>query len=427
MNNNAVPEPNPKPLKQLILVIAVLAFAIAGFWLLLNSRETPPAQPIPERSWNVTSMSATPGEYSPQLKIYGQISTPINSEITAAVSAYVSSLKVNEGAAVSAGQSLIQLDPRDIQLNVQQQQGLRDAILAQIDAEKVRYQADLKQLATERNLFALAQRSVERYRSLKGKNLSSELQLEDAERSYQQQLLSLTARETEIADHPNRLAQLEAQLMQAEANLAKTELDLERTDIQAPYNGRVSQILVAPGERVSSGTPLIRLFATDKLELKAQIPARYLPLVKSALNKGQTVQASTVFTDEPVNIKLAHLASEITNGQGGVYGFFRLPDEQAKAEIELGRSLELQLHLPPIANVVAVPAQSLYGTNRVYRVTEEQRIEAVTVEKLGETEINGETRVLVHSDQLQPTDAIITTQLPTAITGLKVNVVNNGL
>ena len=81
------------------------------------------------------------------------------------------------------------------------------------------------------------------------------------------------------------------------------------------------------------------------------------------------------------------------------------------------------LLLPSIENVFSLPVSSIYGSNRIYRV-EDERLAAVKVEKLGSQYINDNQFVLVRSEKLKAGDEIITTQLPHAVSGLKVEVHN---
>jgi hypothetical protein len=64
----------------------------------------------------------------------------------------------------------------------------------------------------------------------------------------------------------------------------------------------------------------------------------------------------------------------------------------------------------------------MYGLDRIYRL-EDGRMTALTVERVGEQRTAaGQTQVLARSPDLQAGDRVITTQLPNAITGLKVEV-----
>ena len=96
---------------------------------------------------------------------------------------------------------------------------------------------------------------------------------------------------------------------------------------------------------------------------------------------------------------------------------------EAAETLTIGDTLEMTLELPAIEDVFSVPVSSIYGTNRIYRV-ENERLVAVKVEKLGGQYSDGRQFLLVRSDSLKPGDEIITTQLPLAVNGLKVEVRN---
>ena len=46
--------------------------------------------------------------------------------------------------------------------------------------------------------------------------------------------------------------------------------------MRAPFNGRIVEVMVSPGRRTRVGDPLVDLFDTDALVLRAQLPARHL-------------------------------------------------------------------------------------------------------------------------------------------------------
>jgi len=64
--------------------------------------------------------------------------------------------------------------------------------------------------------------------------------------------------------------------------------------------------------------------------------------------------------------------------------------------------------------------QSIYENDRVYQVVDD-RLQALTVERVGDHATDaGEYRILVRGEGLRPGARIITTQLPKAISGLRV-------
>ena len=82
--------------------------------------------------------------------------------------------------------------------------------------------------------------------------------------------------------------------------------------------------------------------------------------------------------------------------------------------------MNLTITLPPEADLVALPVQSIYENDRIYLVHND-RLKALTVERLGDHQTRaGEYRILVRSGELEAGQSILTTQLPKAISGLLV-------
>ncbi|WP_315982376.1 hypothetical protein [Aliamphritea spongicola] len=79
----------------------------------------------------------------------------------------------------------------------------------------------------------------------------------------------------------------------------------------------------------------------------------------------------------------------------------------------------MTLTLPPVERSLIIPPQALYGTNRIYRITD-GRLEALEIQRIGDTSVNGKAGILITASDLQEGDKILATQLPNAISGLRV-------
>jgi hypothetical protein len=123
---------------------------------------------------------------------------------------------------------------------------------------------------------------------------------------------------------------------------------------------------------------------------------------------------------QPVVAQLDRLGGETGQNSGGLDALFQVTE--GVRWLIPGRVLTVHMDLPPEDNVVALPFEAWYGLDRIYRL-EDGRMAALTVERVGEQrDAAGQARVLARSPDLQAGDRIITTQLPNAITGLKVEV-----
>ncbi|WP_432696613.1 efflux RND transporter periplasmic adaptor subunit [Marinobacterium sp. YM272] len=404
-----------------LLPILIILLAVFSFRVLKATRPQAPAQPISERSWSVHAVSVTPEELQPQVTLYGAVETPQMATLSAAVEADVIAISALEGEQVDAGTPLLRLDPRDVEISIRQLQAQLDSASAQVEAEKVRHRSDLTDLELQQELVALKEQDLQRYNNLVGRNLVSQQQIDSAQTALQQQRLNLNSLRAAIADHPHRLAQLNAEKARLQASLESLQLDLDRTQIKAPYAARVAAVHVARGDRVRNGDALIDLYDLEQLEVRAQIPERLLSQLRPFIRAtDRQVIAHTRLDGEPLKLRLDRLGATVSSGKAGVDALFRFIDPGLIPEP--GRSLSLELSLPPQPDLIALPPTALYGTDRVYRVVE-SRLEPVQVQRVGQlTRSDGADRILVKSDSLRAGEQVITTQLPNAIAGLLVQV-----
>lgn len=409
-----------KTLMKWLLPLLILAAAVFIFQYLKGSKPVASSKPPQQRLWSVQTQPVAFERHQPELVLYGKVESPAASKLTAAVTAYVEKVAVKEGQTVAKGDLLLQLDPRDAELSLRQQEGNLQSIKAQLDALEVQHRADKAALRIEKELYALAEKSVKRFQNLAKRKVSSEDQLDNAKRAYQQQALSLNNREQAIRSYSARKAQLQAELTRASAAHDAAKLDLDRTSVTAPFAGKIASVDVSVGDRVRSGEILTTLYDPSEIQIRSQIPSKDLAQVRASLAAGQQLQAKTQVDGQTVSLTLARLASSVAAGKAGVDALFDL--QQGSFAPETGRTLSLTLALAPQDNTIALPPLALYGIDRVYRV-QNGALEAVTVERIGNTQTSaGETRVLVRSQALKPDDQVIITQLPNAISGLPVKI-----
>jgi len=402
------------------LLIVLLTFALLMIFKFIQPE--PPVKPQEEKTWTVQTTHLVDGEKSPQLELYGQVESPHTATITAIINADVKSLDVNEGQNVTQGQLLITLDDTDAKLAFEDKTSYVAELEALIDSEKNRYKNDLAALKLEKSLVALAEKKLAREEKTSKTNLTSQSSFDSQKQALNNQKLALTARQLNITDHPARLAQLEARLSRSRAQAQQAENDLLRATVVAPFDGIILKTMVSPGERVRPGEVLLEMYATDQVELRAQLPQKFIAIVKQSLADQLPLEA-TVQTDSGRHVvSMSRISGSMADGGHGVDALFMV-DSDVVDTLTIGDTLEMTLELPAIDNVFSVPVSSIYGTNRIYRVDDE-RLVAVSVEKMGRQYKEDKQFIRVRRHELQAGDENITTQLPHAITGLKVEIHN---
>ncbi len=391
----------PRKLAPAVLIAA----AVLVFFLLVATRPAKMPAEVRERAWPVAVETVTPGSHTPVLTLYGAVDSPRAAVLTAAVAAYVAEVPVREGAVATAGAPLVLLDERDARLVLAQRE-------AQVTSAKRSHRNDVQALERERELLRLVEKTAERAQTMVARNLGPQSSLDEANAALERQRLSLATRELAVADYPQRLVQLEAQLEQA-------RLDMERTRIIAPFHGRVAALHVAPGDRVRVGDRIAEIYDVEGLEIRATVPAPWLPAVRAAVAVGE-MRGTAVIDGVAYELLLTGLSGRAGAGGAGVDALLRFAQEAP--ELSLGRFAEMRLHLPVVEQAVALPHEALYGRDRIYRLVGD-RMAALPVERLGETVAeDGSTRLLLRSPALRAGDRVIITRLPNALEGLRVMV-----
>lgn len=402
-------------LKRLIPAL-IIAIGIAGFAFLKMTRPEPAEVTATERSWRVQVQTLEPGTHTPVLPLYGELVAPEQVTVTATLPGRIGARPVTEGERVNAGDLLVALSEADIEPALAQVRAQVRDLEAQIRSEQVRYRNDQAALASEKTILENARRQLERTRSLVERNLASREALEAANDAAARAELTVSARQRSIDEHPSRLQSLESKLAQAQASLANTERDAERARMVAPFDGVVTDIRVAEGDQVSRNQVLLSLYPARGLELRARVPDMFRAELLDSLARGETLTATSA--DGQHSFRLVRFAG--TSDASGTEAILRLSGDPGG--LRPGGLLPVTLERAPREQTVAIPFSALYGADRVYLMTDEGRMRQVSVNRIGEARADdGERRLLVSGDALVSGARLITTHLPNALTGLKVD------
>jgi len=405
-------------MRKKLLPLIFIALGGGGF-LFFKSSQPEALPPAPtEKIWPVSVQPAVRQTLSPVLNLFGRVESPREAKLSAALASDVLEVAIAEGEIVLDGALLIRLDDWDAQIHLAERVADVAEIEAQIDSENQRHRADLRALEHEQTLLALAGKSVERAERLANTRVGAESQVDEANQSLMQQALAVTSRQLAIDDHDARLSQLRARLARARAQRRQAERDVERTRIVAPYLGRVTVVHVSIGDRVRVGDVVVELFDTSRVEVRTQIPTRYLTRLRQALDDGKTIYAVAEVDGRRFRLTLDRLAGRVKSRSGGVDGFFEIITNPSR--LELGRTVDIRVELPPEPGVIAIPFEAVYGVDRVYKVAE-GRMRGLRVERVGEyIDADGESYILIRSDAIKDSEQIVVSQLPNAVDGLRI-------
>ncbi len=400
--------------------LLLLAIAIIIFVVLRATRPTAQVDPSAEPVYSVRTLSAQPAALSPMLKLYGTVVAPGRAELTAALSADVVAVHKLAGDTAARGELLIELDDAEAQIALTQASAGLQQAEAQLALDRSQRSTNKQALEQERELLALAERAVARAVKLRNDGVLSEADLDATKQNLQRQKLALQQRELAVRQADAVTRQLQAQLRSAEARLQAAELDLARTRIHAPFEAAVLATRVAVGDRVNPGQALIELYDTRRVEIRAQVPSRYLAGLRRAREENLPVTAVATSAGRRLPATFTRLAS--SGGGGGQDAYFRL----LGADLPVDSKLSLELVLPPEEDAIALPFDAIYDLSRIFRVRD-GRLQSLSIEKLGDyVPQNAPTQsqyLLVRASGVEAGDEIVISQLPNAITGLKVQTI----
>ena len=400
------------------LLGAILAGSLVTIAILVVFAPQPERRAADTQAIPVSTLVARLESRSPEVHLFGRVETPNTARLTALVSGAVETLHVREGHRAAKGDLLVVLDSTDGELLVRRRESNLVDARANLASLKLAGAEDREVLVHQEQLHRLAGEKAERYRQLHEQGSISEDALKSVLEEHHAQAIALSRQRRLVLGFEHRLASAEAAVEQALTLLDEARVLLERTRVRAPFGGRVTRVLVAPGELVSPGTVVVEIYDDGALEIRVQIPNVHLPALEGALAAGERPPVLVEFQGRRAQGELERLVGAVGSGQSGVDGLVRLVGGASPPD--LGRAVSLTLTLPALADVVALPVQAVYGEGLVFLI-ENGRLFGIDVERLGTaTGDDEQPLVLVRSDALKDGAVILTSQLSNAVTGLRV-------
>jgi len=410
---------------RFLLPIIFIGLGVMAFQYLIDSKQVHVAPAPKEKTWSVQVQALSAESLAPEIEVQGKVEAPDRFRAAAPGTGWVEKVNVREGDRVSVGDVLVKLDPRDFTTALTQAEAELADIEAQLVEGDIRFVQNEAALSSEQNILDLARKTVARSARLKKQSLSSDSELEEAQRSLMRQQLLVNQRELAVKSYDSKKQQLLARKQRVQAQLEQAHRALERSIAVAPYAGVISAVNVAAGGRVNAGTEMVTMYSPADLEIRGLIPARYQQELAQALDSGQLLSAQVTGASsggQQLDFQLVRLAGEAK--PGGVDGFFRAREAGAVG-IAPGGLITLRLKRLPQNKLYRVSPTAIYDNTRLY-LLREGRLAGVTVDIVGSAYFDGESRRLVRSEQIKPGDVLVLTRLPNATTGLKVDAINEG-
>ncbi len=249
------------------------------------------------------------------------------------VPAYVAALHITDNSAFTAGQLLVELDPRDYltardtaQANLDSAIAQHQAAEAQLAAQGRIVDADTAKLAGDRASLTYAQQEVARFETLARSGAGTREDLQKATAAFGVQQAGLQTDQATLAAAQAQLGVLRAQTSEATASvaaaratLAQARLNLGYTKIYAPVTGTVANRTVRVGDYVQPGQALFSAVPDE-----VYVIANFKETQLSRMRAGQAV---SVHVDAFPDLILHGLVDSFQRGTGAYFAL--LPPENA--------------------------------------------------------------------------------------------------
>lgn len=228
----------------------------------------------------------------------------------------LTTLTVDRGARVAAGQPLFTLDAEREQAQVAEAEHRLEGLQARRAdlgkgarrEERAVIRAQLQQAQAQ---LLLSQATARRQSELAEKGLASRDALDTATAAQARDVARVAElkRQIEVADLAGRADALEAaqqDIAAAQAQLAQARWALAQKSVVAPAAGSVEDVYFRPGEWVSAGQPVLALLPPENRRLRFFVPQSRL----SQFAPGQAVRASCEGCGAPVEARVSFRANE---------------------------------------------------------------------------------------------------------------------
>ena len=190
-----------------------------------------------ERGARVVTEEVRERELVNEVPLTGTLSAARIATLSAEVAGLISSLEVDIGDKLEAGDTLLELNPE----------------LAEIALQRARAAT-----SSVRERVADSERRLSEAQALGSRNIAA----------------------SEIRTRQSLVEVERAALAVAEAEIRQREAELRRHKVTVPFPGTLSQKLVEIGEWVDPGTGLLQIISTAPLRADFQVPQRFYPMIQ---------------------------------------------------------------------------------------------------------------------------------------------------
>lgn len=270
----------------------------------------------------VRTLTITPTVGGEQYAYAGEVKSRHESQLAFQVGGKVIARNVELGSAVKPGQTLMQIDAKDVEQSVVSQQS---------------------QVAQAKSQLQLAEQNLKRYQQLFLEDVISRSQLEQYQTAYD---IARAGHEQTLAIHKQSTHQLDY-----------TRLKSDKSGVVSAINAEVGQV-VGPGQVV------VTVVQDGEREIEIAVPENRIDTIRAASKAKITFWALPGVTVEGKIREIAPMADAVSRTYK-----VRVALTQASAQVRLGMTASVQIHEAGGASSIPfIPLSALYQTGATPQV-----------------------------------------------------------
>ncbi|KFX10696.1 RND transporter [Pectobacterium parvum] len=395
--------------RHLMVLLPIVAF---GTFIWLLTGRTNEQENAPQGQW----LSIQPQLLENQLGLVGRIQAATQTTLAAPFEGIIREVLVREGQRVEQGQTLLILDPGQIEIQLRQAQA--EVLKTQREVQSLRHweqSAEVSRarraVSSARSTFSNTQANLRDTQALFERGIVARMEVDTLKQQIRSQEQDLTAAQEELRTvlargngEDRTIAEME--LTNAQVRYQTLATQVERQTVKAPFSGFVVRsatpdngkpVVIQPGLLVSQGAPLFGVIAQDCFQVATRVEETDLHQLQEGMVVNVTGDgfAGQTLTGKVASIDMQADAAEMS-GSGAYYDVvvsLDTPLADLRQSIRLGMSARLAIIVYRNEQGIAVPAQAVRTdengrTYVIYRPTADASPKKINV-KLGKTVAQG--------------------------------------
>lgn len=279
--------------------------------------------------------------------------------VVAEVPGRIAALNVDFGRYVRKGEVIAELDKQELSLQLERVRASLAQALARVGLEANQEDAKVEQTPLMRQAWNQMEDARVKYENAKKLSASGDIAQErfnELEKAYRVREAAFEATKDDLRTQMALIRSLKADVKLAEKRLRDAT-------VVAPFDGSVSQKLVAPGQYIRDNTGIVTLVKSSPLRLRAEVPEPAVGQVRIGTMLTFTTDAAP---GKEFHAVVRELNPAVDDRSRTLMAEARLVD--ADARLRPGMFVQVRLITARDAEVVTVPRAAVFTIAGLYKV-----------------------------------------------------------